>query len=142
VVVHVADGLAVADGPNPGGGRVQLAPGLRGAGRPALLDTEDTTISALARRCGVTRQAASQQIALLDREGYVTRKPDPADSRAVMVGRTPRGEALLRDALEIVADIEADYAAHLGRERMAELKALLADLLGHADPEGRLGSGN
>lgn len=108
----------------------------------ASLDTDDTTISALARRCGITRQAASQQLALLDRKGYITRKPDPADSRAILVSRTPKGEALLRDALQMVADIEAEYATHLGRERMTELKALLADLLGYADPGGTLDSHN
>jgi hypothetical protein len=68
--------------------------------------------------------------------------PDPADSRAILVSRTLKGEVLLRDALEIVADIEAGYAAHLGTERMTELKALLADLLGYADPGGTLGNGN
>jgi DNA-binding transcriptional ArsR family regulator len=51
----------------------------------ANLDTADTTISVLARRCGVTRQAASQQLALLSQKGYVSRKPDPADSRAILV---------------------------------------------------------
>jgi DNA-binding MarR family transcriptional regulator len=105
----------------------------------ASLDTDDTTISALARRCGITRQAASQQLALLDRKGYVSREPDPADSRAILVRRTGKGQALLRDALEIVADIETGYAEHLGAQRVAELKALLADLLGYADPEGALG---
>jgi DNA-binding MarR family transcriptional regulator len=107
----------------------------------ASLDTDDTTISALARRCGITRQAASQQLALLERKGYVSREPDPADSRAVLVRRTEKGQALLHDALAIVADIEAGYAAHLGTERVAELKALLADLLGYADPQGGLGEG-
>ena len=105
----------------------------------ANLDTDDTTISALARRCGITRQAASQQLALLDRKGYVSREPDPGDSRAVLVRRTDKGQALLRDALQVVADIEAGYAGHLGAQQVAELKALLEDLLGHADPEGALG---
>jgi DNA-binding MarR family transcriptional regulator len=105
----------------------------------ASLDTDDTTISALARRCGVTRQAASQQLALLEKKGYVRREPDPGDSRAVLVRRTGDGQALLRDALEVVAGIESEYAQHLGAERFAALKVLLADLLGHADPQGALG---
>src|SRR5579859_2580452 len=106
----------------------------------ASLDTDDTTISALARRCGITRQAASQQLALLERKGYVSREPDPGDSRAVLVRRTARGQALLHDALEAVADIEAEYAEHLGAERLAALKELLADLVSHADPHGALGT--
>ena len=106
----------------------------------ASLDTDDTTISALARRCGITRQAASQQLALLERKGYVSREPDPGDSRAVLVRRTGLGQALLHDALEVVAGIEAEYAGNLGAERFAALKELLADLLSQADPDGALGT--
>ena len=105
----------------------------------ANLDTADTSISALARRCGVTRQAASQQLALLSQKGYVSREPDPADSRAILVRRTAKGHLLMRDALEIVAEIEAEYARLLGARRLAALKELLADLVGHADPGGTLG---
>ena len=105
----------------------------------ANLDTADTTISALARRCGVTRQAASQQLALLSQKGYVSREPDPADSRAILVRRTAKGHALMRDALEIVAEIEAEYAGFLGAGRLAALRELLTDLVGHADPDGTLG---
>ena len=107
----------------------------------ASLDTADTTISVLARRCGITRQAASQQVALLEHKGYVTRRPDPGDSRAVLVQRTGRGHALLADALQVVADIEAGYAEHLGAERLTALRELLADLLSHSDPTGALGAG-
>jgi DNA-binding MarR family transcriptional regulator len=105
----------------------------------ANLDTADTTISALARRCGVTRQAASQQLALLAQRGYVSREPDPADSRAILVRRTAQGHALMHDALEVVAEIEAEYAGFLGAGRLAALRELLADLVGHADPGGTLG---
>jgi DNA-binding MarR family transcriptional regulator len=106
----------------------------------ANLDTADTTISALARRTGVTRQAASQQLAVLSQKGYVSRKPDPADSRAILVRRTAKGQALMRDALEIVAEIEAGYDGLLGAERLAALKELLTELVGHADPGGTLGA--
>jgi len=105
----------------------------------ANLDTADTSISALARRCGVTRQAASQQLALLSQKGYVSREPDPADSRAILIRRTAKGQALMRDGLEVVAEIEAEYAGVLGARRLAALKELLTDLVGHVDPGGTLG---
>ena len=106
----------------------------------ASLDTADTTISVLARRCGITRQAASQQVALLERKGYVSREPDPGDSRAILVRRTASGNALLADALQAVADIEAGYAEHLGAGRLAALKDTLTDLVTHSDPAGALGT--
>jgi hypothetical protein len=41
----------------------------------ANLDTADTSISALARRCGVTRQAASQQLASCPRRATSAGSP-------------------------------------------------------------------
>jgi DNA-binding MarR family transcriptional regulator len=105
----------------------------------ANLDVEGTTITALARRSGITRQAASQQVAVLEREGYVRREADSIDNRAIRVQRTQRGHGLLESALEIVAALEADYARHLGAARTRELKATLHTLLEHIDPGGGLG---
>lgn len=105
----------------------------------ANLDTMGTSISALARRAGVTRQAASQQIAALERAGYVERRASASDGRVVMIHQTVRGRALLDSALDVVDELERTYAAHLGADRLAELKALLADLLERIDPAGALG---
>lgn len=105
----------------------------------ANLDTEGTTITALARRAGVTRQAASQQVAALERLGYVERRPSPDDARAAVIYQSARGRRLLNDALDIVAALEADYAKHLGAKRLNELKASLDALLAEIDPEGTLG---
>jgi len=45
----------------------------------------------------------------------------------------------LNDALDIVEELEAQYADHLGPPRLASLKKLLATLLDHIDPMGALG---
>jgi DNA-binding MarR family transcriptional regulator len=106
----------------------------------ANLDTGGSTITALAQRAGVTRQAASQKVTALERAGYVTRHASEHDGRAVIVVQTDRGRALLRDALEIVAVLERDYAAALGPRRYANLTSALAALLDHIDPHGTLGT--
>jgi DNA-binding MarR family transcriptional regulator len=105
----------------------------------ANLDTEGTSISALARRAGVTRQAASQQIAALERAGYIERSSSDTDGRAVIIVQTRRGRALLEDALDIVEDLEAAYAEHLGQARLEDLKETLSSLLKRIDPIGTLG---
>ena len=105
----------------------------------ANLDTDGTTISALARRAGVTRQAAGQQLDVIERDGYVVREPDPSDGRAWLIRQTPRGRALLDDALDVVAELEAEYAESLGSANLAKLKQLLQDLVAITDPGGTLG---
>ena len=105
----------------------------------ANLDTAGTTISALARRAGVTRQAASQQVAALERAGYIRREPSPDDGRAFIVIQTERGRALLGHALDIVADLETGYEQLLGEEMLTALKEALAKLLSVTDSAGALG---
>ena len=105
----------------------------------ANLDTSGTIISALARRAGVTRQAASQQVAALERAGYLERRTSESDGRAAVINQTELGRALLNDALDVVEELEREYEAHLGPARLASLKKLLSSLLAHIDPIGGLG---
>lgn len=105
----------------------------------ANLDTQGTSISALARRAGVTRQAASQQVAALERAGYVERRASENDGRVVVVHQTARGRSLLNHALDIVEGIEATYAQQLGSDRLVVLKEALSLLLERIDPGGALG---
>ena len=108
---------------------------------PALLanlDTEGSSITSLAAKAGVTRQAASQQIGEIAARGYVRTTPDPNDRRSVLVSRTERCRQLLVDALQVVAALEADYAAAVGERRFATMKRVLAELLDHIDSAGRL----
>lgn len=108
---------------------------------PALLanlDTEGANLTVLAAKSGITRQAASQQLAEIEARGYVTRRPDPSDGRAVIVDRTERGRSLLRDALEVVTELEAGYAEQVGQQRFDAMKEVLSELLESIDPAGRL----
>lgn len=102
------------------------------------LDTDGCTVTALARRAGVTRQAASQQVAALERSGYVRRRGSEADARAVIVIQTSRGRALLKDALTIVRGLEHGYAAIIGADQYATLQVILTQLLAQIDPTGAL----
>ncbi len=104
----------------------------------ANLDSEGTNITTLAAKAGVTRQAASQLIREIEARGYLDLRPDPNDGRAVIVGRTARGERLLRDALDVVGDLEGEYAEHLGRERFDSMRQSLSILLAQIDPGGTL----
>jgi DNA-binding MarR family transcriptional regulator len=104
----------------------------------ANLDTGGTIASALAAKAGITRQAAGQRLREIEAHGYVERQPDPHDRRAVLVQRTRKGKALLRDAIKVVTELEAEYAHYIGRASLDQLRDLLSELLQHIDPIGRL----
>ncbi|HEX4009356.1 MAG TPA: MarR family transcriptional regulator [Solirubrobacteraceae bacterium] len=83
---------------------------------------DDARVSDLARRLGVSKQAAAKTAAALERLGYVAREPDPADGRAVRLRRTPRGEELLVLSAEIFDRQRAAWIAQLGADRVRALE--------------------
>lgn len=105
----------------------------------ANIDTEGTRIAGIAARLGVTRQAASQMVAELERRGWVERTPDPKDGRAVLARHTANGRRLLTDALEQMDEIERHYASVIGPRRFDGLKKALRTIADAADPASALG---
>ena len=81
--------------------------------------------SALAHQLGVDVSVASRQISVLERLGYVERRPDPQDGRASLLGLTPAGA----DALTAARALRADWSpAALAGWDEADAR-LLSDLL-------------
>ncbi|MEV8372208.1 MarR family transcriptional regulator [Kribbella sp. NPDC056861] len=89
------------------------------------------TISTLAERLEVSQQAASKSVADLEKRGYLTRVPDPADARARLVTLTARGEAVIAAAREQRAVLEAELREALGADRVESARLLLVDVLNH-----------
>lgn len=76
----------------------------------------------LAAFLGMTKQAASQMIEYLEQRGYVARQPNPDDRRGKIIALTARGWDSLRESAAILGAIEAEWAALIGAERLAELR--------------------
>lgn len=98
------------------------------------LDPEGTRLSVLAERAQIAKQTATALVDRLERAGYVERVPDPTDGRARLVRMTARAEAILPIARAEEQRIEAEWAAHLGRERMGQLREALTSLREVTDP--------
>ena len=77
--------------------------------------------------------AAGRVIADLEREGYVQRLPNPSDQRASMIVFTDAGRQFLVDAYHVKKEIEREYTAFLGTERMQQFRSILQELLGDND---------
>jgi DNA-binding MarR family transcriptional regulator len=106
------------------------------------LDTEGTRIGILAARAGVTRQAAGQLLREIQGCGYVEMRSIPHDARATLVRFTSRGRKLLSTVLELVEEIERDFATSLPEGSFDHLRDTLLAIADRIDPEGALGSGD
>jgi DNA-binding MarR family transcriptional regulator len=84
-----------------------------------------TTAAQLARRLGVSKQAAGKTIDHLERLGYVERGPDPADARRKVVRLTGRAFDALARSARVFDDLRNRWAEVIGTER---LRALETDL--------------
>ena len=98
------------------------------------VDTGGTRLSVLAERAQIAKQTATALVDRLERAGYVERVPDPTDGRARLVRMTPRAEAALPVARAEEDRIEAEWRAHLGVERMDQLRQALTALRDITDP--------
>jgi DNA-binding MarR family transcriptional regulator len=81
----------------------------------------------LARQCNMTRQAMNYVLASLESRGYIERHTG-ASSAARVVRLTARGWEMVEPIRSCVAEIEHEWAAHLGAQRFNALRDTLHDL--------------
>jgi DNA-binding MarR family transcriptional regulator len=87
------------------------------------LDETGTTVSVLAERAQITKQAMAELVHHLEARGYVFRKPDPDDRRAKLVLPTERGREVIAIAQDLVPQLEERIMSVLGAERVETLRA-------------------
>ena len=86
---------------------------------------------------GTSKQAVSKLVDAMVAGGYVERDTDPDDARAKRVRLSERGRQLLAVVEEVYAELERDWAAVLGEERLSRLRQDLTAVLS-ATSGGRL----
>jgi DNA-binding MarR family transcriptional regulator len=95
--------------------------------------------SEVAQLAGLSKQAVNDLLGELERGGYVERHSHPRDGRARVVRLTERGTELQRTAHEISRSLEDAWAARVGSERFAALRATLEDMVRIGLAPGRPG---
>ncbi|HEX8760990.1 MAG TPA: MarR family transcriptional regulator [Pseudonocardiaceae bacterium] len=98
------------------------------------ISVNGTRLTELAEAAQVTKQTAGFLVDQLERAGYVERTPDPSDARARLVRVTERGAAAIPIGAKVIAEIEAEWAAHIGMRRMDQLRDALTRLRVITDP--------
>lgn len=86
---------------------------------------EGTRSSELARRLGVSRQAAHQTVHELKRAGLVELQPDPTNRGANLVVRTESGESCYQIARALFIDLERGLARRIGEDQVRNLRVAL-----------------
>lgn len=86
--------------------------------------------SDVARRTGVTKQAAAKTIAVLVERGYVARDADPDDARRKRLRVTPRGHEVLRTGEAAFERLRAEWERTIGTAELEALESRLRTLVG------------
>jgi DNA-binding MarR family transcriptional regulator len=86
-------------------------------------------VGELARRMGVSQQAASKSAAELERLGYVERVADPSDARVRRLALSARGRAAVAAGRAARAEVAGELEGALGPRRTKALRAALLDAL-------------
>ncbi len=100
------------------------------------IDLEGTRLTEIARRLGVTKQAAGQLVDEVVAMGMLERVPDPEDARAKLVRFTKRGQKALLDGIEVLDEIGGEVRALVGASRMKALHDALAAIVAEEESRG------
>ena len=100
----------------------------------ARIAPDGSRVSDLAEQARVTKQSAASLVEQLEKAEYVERVPDPTDGRARLVRLTPRLQRVAEVADAEVARVLAEWADHVGEDRLQQLHEILRDLRGITDP--------
>jgi DNA-binding MarR family transcriptional regulator len=100
----------------------------------ARIAPDGTRVTELAEQAKITKQTTGFLVDHLEQAGYVRRVPDPADARARLVQIAERGQAAVAVARAAEADVEGQWARHLGKQATSQLRRALTSLREVTDP--------
>ena len=94
----------------------------------ANIDEGGTTNNELARKAGVTKQMMSKTVSLLENDGYIFTRKNPADSRSSIIFLNERGKKLFNTLRETMQDVRSKFDDIVGHDRMEQVIDTLAEL--------------
>jgi len=117
----------------------------------SLIALEARPLGTLAQRLSISPQACSQLVNIAEAAGYLVRRAAPHDGRSRVIALTALGQALVKDAGEILASIEADYQRLIPERDFSRFSEALRQLFNRLDlaaeqeaglvPTGEIGLG-
>ena len=94
-----------------------------------LFEEDGLRIGELARRARLSKQTLTTMVRLLERNGLVERRDDPADARAQRIFLTKRARDFEPTVEAILAELDELVDARLGTRAARALRQALSDLI-------------
>ena len=91
----------------------------------ATLRGETLTISEIARRLDLSRQAVHKTVAKLVKAKLLKLEPIPNNARDKRIEFTEKGEAMKAAGYKVLQELEKEVEAEIGKENLKRLKSLL-----------------
>jgi DNA-binding MarR family transcriptional regulator len=92
------------------------------------LEEDGSRITDLAFKAGMTKQSMSALVYQLEENGYLKRKNDPRDARAVLFVLTAKGQALRTKAQQLNFQFEKRWEQVLGTAQYEKFRSMLKEL--------------
>lgn len=92
----------------------------------ANLDFDGNSVTEVADRAQISKQAIAKLAVELEEMGIISRRPSRTDGRALVLCFTVTGKRLVRTSLTIVDELEQDLKESVGSRTLATLKNGLA----------------
>jgi DNA-binding MarR family transcriptional regulator len=94
-----------------------------------LFEQDGLRMGELAELARLSKQTMTTMVRLLEREGLVTRRPDPDDRRAARIYLSARSRRFAAVVAAVLAELDALVKERLGTRRAQELADALAELI-------------
>jgi DNA-binding MarR family transcriptional regulator len=104
----------------------------------ANLDFAGNSVTEIAERAQISKQAMARLAVELEEMGIILRRQDRNDKRALILSFTKLGKDLIRATVAIVDQAERDLGREIGERSMATLKRSLAAITLLEDDHRRL----
>lgn len=101
---------------------------------------EGIRLTELASRLGVSKQAVGQLVDDLVATGTLSRVSDEADKRAKRIVFTSQGKHQLRRGLDLLARVQSEFEAAIGKQTISRLHAPLVRLVAFLETADGAGS--
>ena len=94
-----------------------------------LWEEDDLRMGELGRRARLAKQTMTTMVRLMERDGLVSRAPDPDDRRAQRVRLTKRGRDLRKIARKVLAALDRRVSERLSEREIATFESCLQEVM-------------